>query len=104
MSTGLNIMKYHSSRQRNRLYFHLHRSNFFWHAPWFWVLCDNGDYTQAVGEHSRGSLNRSLSHSQQHANGKWSSVEAVLYFAVSEDVKAFTLIYVSNPVAEGIIE
>jgi hypothetical protein len=78
--------------------------NFFWHAPWFWVLCDNGYYTQAVGEHSRGSLNRSLSHSQHYSDGKWSSVEAVLYFAVPKDAKAFTLIYVSSPVAEGVIE
>lgn len=78
--------------------------NFFWHAPWFWVLCDNGHYTQAVGEHYRDSLNRSLSHSQHYSDGKWSSVEAVLYFAVPEDVKSFTLIYVGSPIAEGVIE
>lgn len=79
-------------------------SNFFWHAPWFWVFCDTGYYTQAVGEHDDGTLKDAVMYTHHYSNDAWSFIEATLYFAVPKDIASFTLIYVTSPVAERVLE
>ena len=78
--------------------------SFFWHTSWFWVLCDNGCYTQTVAEHFMDKFSDNVSHNLSHSKEKWGSGKATLYFPVLADTKSFTLIYITSPVAEGTIE
>jgi hypothetical protein len=81
------------------------RNTFFWHTSWFWVLCDNGCYTQIIAEHFMDKFSHNVSHNPSyHSDGTWGSGEATLYFPVPKDTKSFTLIYITSPVAEGTIE
>ena len=76
-------------------------NHFFWHTPWMGVLSSQGGYYQTFGEMFGKNVSNNVSHNISSSNQKWISREAVLYFMVPEDFKAFKLIYVNTPVAEG---
>jgi hypothetical protein len=76
-------------------------NSFFWKTEWAALKVDGVGFVRVLGQWFMDKVDNGVSNNLSASSGTFNTDEKVLYFAVPEGAKSFTLLYLNQPMAQG---